>query len=231
MFTKKKWKKNRFYPFYLFYIPDFVTMQTHSKKSAFNRSRFYFEIILIAATPCCFCLFHCINKREVRPDSLRRSFRASSSKRLLSYTFVMYTGFDSTRHLHICKHTPTGSPSAGYHKYKVHPSNDSTQFIGHRFSYAIIGCGEMVIINSGWMTSTIYLTESQIPLGRIMQQQNKLKVSWGKVASTVWSLLFMLQKWLQKFDYYQRVYVLTGRCWAKSSQRVSITRIATNRKW
>ena len=42
---------------------------------------------------------------------------------------------------------------AGYHKYKVHPSNGSTQFIGHRlvifFSYAITGCGEMVIINSG----------------------------------------------------------------------------------
>ena len=95
------------------YLPDFVTMQTHSKKSAFNRSRFYFEIILIAATPCCFFLFHCINKREVRPASLRsRSFRASSSKRLLSYTFIMYTGFDSTRHLHICKHTPTGSPSS-----------------------------------------------------------------------------------------------------------------------
>ena len=78
------------------------------------------------------------------------------------------------------------------------------------------------------MKSTIYLTESQIPLGRIMQQQNKLKVSCWKVASIAWSLLFMLQKWLQKFDYYQRVYVLTGRCWAKFSQQVS--RIATNRK-
>ena len=44
------------------------------------------------------------------------------------------------------------------------------------------------------MTSTTYLTESQISLGRIMQQENKLKVSWRKVASIVWSLLFMLQK-------------------------------------
>ena len=79
-----------------------------------------FEIILIAATPCYFFLFHCINKREVRPASLRsRSFRASSSKRLLSYT------------------------------------------------------------------------------------------AWN-----AWSLLFMVQKWLQKFEYYQRVYVLTRRCWA-----------------
>ena len=88
-------------------------MLTHSKKSAFNRWRFYFEIILIAATPCYFFLFHCINKREVRPASLgSMSFRASSSKRLLSYTFIMYIGFNSTLHLHICWHTPTGNPSS-----------------------------------------------------------------------------------------------------------------------
>ena len=31
----------------------------------------------------------------------------------------------------------------------------------------------MVIIDSGWMTSTTYLTESQILLGRIMHQQEQ----------------------------------------------------------
>ena len=68
---------------------------------------------LNSSHPVLFFLFHCINKREVRPASLRSmSFRASSSKRLLSYTFIMYTGFNSTRHLHICWHTPTGNPSS-----------------------------------------------------------------------------------------------------------------------
>ena len=123
MFTPKKtWKKKkRFYRKNCeskhFIFINIITRFCHHADSLQEICIQPFKVLfwnyLNSSHPVLFFLFHCINKREVRPASLRsRSFRASSPKRLLSYTFITYTGFDSTRHLHICKHTPRGSPSS-----------------------------------------------------------------------------------------------------------------------
>ena len=114
-------KKKRFYRknceskhfIFINIITRFYHHADSIQKICIQLFKLLFRNYLNSSHPVLFFLFHCINKREVRPASLRSmSFRASSSKRLLSYTFIMYTGFNSTRHLHICWHTPTGNPSS-----------------------------------------------------------------------------------------------------------------------